>query len=61
MHKDPLSNLNDPKMLTLLKDINKLKEELKNNTNEEETKTLKKRIADLQMHYNILSERRGSY
>ena len=58
MGKDPTVSFNDPKMLAILKEINQLKEKI-STAGAEEAAALKKRIDDLQMHYNILSERRG--
>ncbi len=59
MNKDPLQGVNDPKMLEILKEINKTKEILANTQDEQKTTQLKKHLRDCQMHYNILSERRG--
>lgn len=59
MSKDPMTALNDPKMLEILKHINQLKAELETLSDEEAIAAIKKEIADAQMHYNILSERRG--
>ena len=55
---DPTVSYNDPKMLELLKEINQTKELLAN-AGEAEKPALKKRLTDLQMHYDVLSERRG--
>ncbi len=59
MLKDPIQSFNDPKMLELLKEINKTKEEIANTTDDIQKDKLKKKLNDQQMHYNILSERRG--
>ena len=59
MAKDPTTAFNDPKMLEILKTINQLKAELENTSDEKQIAVIKKEIADAQMHYNILSERRG--
>jgi hypothetical protein len=56
--KDPTVSFNDPKMLAILKEINQLKEKIPA-ASQEEAAALKKQIDSLQMHYNILSERRG--
>ncbi|MDR2006313.1 MAG: hypothetical protein LBP78_03615 [Acidaminococcales bacterium] len=58
MEKDPTVSFNDPKMLAILKEINQLKEEM-SAADAETAAALKKQIDELQMHYNILSERRG--
>lgn len=60
MQKDALSSYNDPKMLELLKKINQLKEEISSTEDEKTQAALKKELFDVQMHYNILSERRGN-
>lgn len=59
MQKDPTVSFNDPKMLELLKKINQIKEELAATDNENEKTALKRELSDAQMHYNILSERKG--
>lgn len=59
MIKDPTAAFNDPKMLEILKNINTLKAELESASDEKQIAAIKKEIADAQMHYNILSERRG--
>ncbi|MDR3349168.1 MAG: hypothetical protein LBO03_06155 [Acidaminococcales bacterium] len=58
MQKDPTVSFNDPKMLAILKEINQLKEEM-SAADAEAAAALKKQINELQMHYNVLSERRG--
>jgi hypothetical protein len=58
MKKDPTVSFNDPKMLALLKEINQIKEQMRT-AGADEVAALRKKAADLEMHYNILSERRG--
>jgi hypothetical protein len=57
--KDLSTSFNDPKMLAILKEINEVKADLEQAGAEEDKADLKKRITELQMHYDILSERRG--
>ena len=59
MQKDPMTSFNDPKMLELLKKINQLREEITATDDEKQQSILKRELSDAQMHYNILSERRG--
>ena len=59
MKKDPTVSLNDPKMLELLKKINILKEEIAQIDDENDKAALKRELSNTQMHYNILSERKG--
>lgn len=59
MNTNALKNLNDPKLIQLLKEINTLKEVLKETQDQEKISFMKKQLADLQLNYNILLERRS--
>ena len=58
MPKDLAAAFHESKMLELLNTINRLKERMKNVDDEEEKVFLKKEITDIQIYYDILSERR---
>ncbi len=60
MPKDIMGSFSESKMLELLKEINQVKEQIENCTDEQTIKVLKLQLNDLRMHYNILSEKRGS-
>ena len=58
MSKDPIGPLNDSKMLELLKEMNEVREKIKNAVSEESAKSLQRLLNELQLHYDILSERK---
>lgn len=59
MNTNALNTLNDAKLLELLKQIDNLKELLKETQDQEEVTSIKKHLSDLQLNYNILLERRS--
>lgn len=59
MNTNALNTLNDAKLLELLKQIDNLKELLKETQDQEEVTSIKKQLSDLQLNYNILLERRS--
>jgi len=60
MNTNALNNLNDQRLIELLKEINAIKETLKDTQEQEKITFLKKQLADLQLNYNILLERRST-
>lgn len=59
MNTNALNTLNDAKLLELLKQIDNLKELLKETQDQEEVTSIKKQLSYLQLNYNILLERRS--